>query len=97
MFGEIFRIVNIYQSLTCNTKEKLGGAILKSLSFGTGCADFAEIFFKSHVITKYKKSILLSVCLLLKKNSNHVQKTLWVLRTSPKQYWVNICYFLLYF
>ena len=66
IFGEIFEIVNIYQKLTCNSKEKLGGAILKSLSFATGCADHAEIFFKSHVITKYKKSRLLSVCLLLK-------------------------------
>ena len=66
--------MNIYQRLTCNTKEKLGGAILKSLSFGTGCADFAEFFFKSHVITKYKKSGLLSLCLLLKKMSNHARK-----------------------
>ena len=49
--GEIFEIVNIYQRLTCNTKEKLGGAILKLLSFGTGCADFADSFLKSR---KYK-------------------------------------------
>ena len=67
-FGENFEIVNVYQKLTRNTKEKLGGAILKSLSFGTGSADFAKKKFKSHVITKYKKARLLSVCYLLKKN-----------------------------
>ena len=54
-----------------DTKKKLGGVILKSLSFDTDCADFAQIFFKSHVITKYKKSRLLSVCLVLKKISNN--------------------------
>ena len=44
-----------------------GGTILKSLSFGTECTNFAQIFFKSHVITKYKKSRLLSVLQLKKK------------------------------
>ena len=52
IFGEIFEIVNIYQRITCNIKEKLGGVILKSLSFGTGCANLAQILFQSHVITK---------------------------------------------
>ena len=41
-FGEIFEIVNIYKRLTGNTKEKLGGAILKPLSFGTGLANFVQ-------------------------------------------------------
>ena len=54
IFEESFEIENIYHILTCITKEKLGGAILKSLSFGTGYTDYAEIVFKSHVITKYK-------------------------------------------
>ena len=26
-FGEIFEVVNIYQRITCNTKEKLGGVL----------------------------------------------------------------------
>ena len=45
-FGQIFEIVNIYQRLTCNRKQKFGGAILKSLSFATGCAKFVQIFLK---------------------------------------------------
>ena len=44
-FGEVFEIENMYQRLTCNTKEKFGGSILKSLSFGTWSSDFAESFF----------------------------------------------------
>ena len=36
----------IYQKLSCDTKKKFGGAILKSLSFSTGCADFAKKSFK---------------------------------------------------
>ena len=72
--------MNIYQRLTCNTKEKLGGSILKSLSFGTGCADFAEIFFKSHVITKYKKSRTFGIPFLFEKLSNRAPKKVWVLK-----------------
>ena len=54
IFGEIFEIVDIYQKLTCNTKEKFeGGGILKSRDF----ANFAQTF-KSHMITKYKRSRL---------------------------------------
>ena len=45
IFGKIFEIVNICQRLRCDTKEKLGGVILKSLSLGTGCTDFAQMFF----------------------------------------------------
>ena len=43
--------MNIYQSLIRKIKEKLGGAILKLLSFGTGCANYAQTFFNSHEIT----------------------------------------------
>ena len=45
IFGEIFEIGDIYQKLICNAKEKFRGSILKSLSFGTGCANFGQIFF----------------------------------------------------
>ena len=54
IFGEIFEIVNIYQRLTCNTKQKLGGAILKSLSFATECADFDQIFLKVMLLQSTK-------------------------------------------
>ena len=43
---KFFEIVNIFQKLTCNTKEKFGGMILKSLSFGIGCADITQFFLK---------------------------------------------------
>ena len=36
-------LLGLWLLLGCdNTKEKLGGVILKSLSFGTGCPDFAK-------------------------------------------------------
>ena len=39
---EIIEIVDINKKLTCNKKEKFGGAILKLPSFSTGYADFAK-------------------------------------------------------
>ena len=36
--------LRVCQNLTCNTKEKFGGVILKSLSFDTGGGDFAPFF-----------------------------------------------------
>ena len=60
-------------------KEKLGGATSKSLSFGAGCADFAEFLSKSHLIAKHKKSM-------------HMfgRKTLLVLRTIPPSWKIGL-------
>ena len=62
-------------------KEIFGGQVLKRPAFGLRCADFAQIFFKSHVITKYEKSRCFGVPFLFEKLSNRASKKVWVLRS----------------
>ena len=64
-------------------KEIFGGQVLKRPAFGLRCADFAQIFFKSHVITKYEKSRRFGVPFVFEKLSNRASKKVWVLRTPP--------------
>ena len=52
------------------TKEIFRGQIFKRPAFGLGCADFAQFFFKTHVITKYEKSRSFGVPFLFEKLSN---------------------------
>ena len=56
------------------TKEIFGGQIFKRPAFGLRCADFAQNFFKSHVITKYEKSRSFRVPFLIEKLSNCASK-----------------------
>ena len=64
-------------------KEIFGGQVLKRPAFGLRCADFAQIFFKSHIITKYQKLRCFGVPFLFEKLSNRASKKVWVLRTPP--------------
>ena len=47
---------------------------MKRTVFGLWCADFAQILFKSHVITKYEKSRRFGIPFLFEKLSNRAPK-----------------------
>ena len=72
------------------TKEIFGGQIFKRPAFGLRCANFGQIFFKSHVITKYEKSGSFRVPFQFEKFSNCVPKKVRVLRTYPGVDRVNL-------